>query len=843
MAGNDLTIRAIIKLLVEGGHIPKDVAKSIDGVGASAKTTKKELEGLGSAGKQLADELKKFLGAAALGDFIKSSVEDFAKVQRAVSALGYTIRQLGLGTAADAAKIRDSLKALAQDGGAALIESLPAYQRFAGITHDLEAAMAATKLASDVAESGIVDFGTAVNGVVALLQGKAKLAANLFGLQLRETGDATKDNAALMALLQKQVGGLGDAFDDSENKINKLDATWADLKQTVGEGFAPAIEIINTTLFHAIGIFKDLGAIAGAAFDSMIGGATKFSQIGTAAFDISKLLKDPKAYWEAVVTASKAAAGSVSESWKVAQEQIVADHTKASSKIEDTEKGRQKLVAQAALASAEQQAKIAEHAAHQLFEATNETAQKTVQAQIEAAKDGSAERLALELQLLDLQEAAELEKVKGSETAKADVRAGFDVQRAATEKKFSDQRAEAELRAAADLARAKAELVPEGTRARLDADLEALHAEHKAAMESFHGTETEKATREAIYLAARLLKIREFAKSSAQAELDIYEELLQSKADLEDAQRALRLASVADESRAAYAIRMEGVTAQYDDELKQIDQQRLDAVFSADLTAEQIADIDQAANRRRLAAYTKFKLAEMRLDQQQATAAIDSAIRVSNTALALAQAAWGKSKAFAVAKIIVDTGVAIMNAWAHATSYWEGIVETVLISGIGAVQLSKVKSADPAAGAGFDDPVNDRMAYQGGRRWAKDWVDNTSAGFSEGIAAAMATPTKAPTAAAAQSWPSFSPALMRYAAPSIGGSVGSMSDRFSDERIVGALAAVKDAMGAQPSAGGSPIAVHNHYELNRPVIVDKRSMIRLVDEIERVQRNNPKRVR
>ena len=444
MAG-DTTIRAIIKLLVEGGHIPKEVSESIKGVGDTSKKTKAELSSLGQAGKELGGLLTQYLGAAALGAFIKSSVTDFANLDRQISTLGEVIRRFG-GTSEDLGRVKETLHGLALNGGALLTETIPAMQKFVGITNgNIPAALAAVKLASDAAESGQIQFGEAISGVAAIIQGRARLAANLFGVSLRDNNGHVKTANELLEESIKKFSGVSAGLDDTREKLDKTNAAWEDFKQTVGKGFSALADIGAPAMTAFMHFWQDVGALAGGVFNEVMDFARNIGPILSSAFDLKKLISDPAAYGAALNEAAKRLYSDLAISNQVFQDQIAEDHKKRDAKSVDSAKGTADLITQAKLAAAEEEAKAADEAAKKRLDLEHKTAQDVLQAQIAGAKEGSQERLDLEMRLLDDQEQAAVEAAGRAGVNVNKIHEAFQLQRQAKDQEFAKARAAADL--------------------------------------------------------------------------------------------------------------------------------------------------------------------------------------------------------------------------------------------------------------------------------------------------------------------------------------------------------------------------------------------------------------
>lgn len=699
---DDRTIRAIIKLLVEGGYIPAEVAKSIKGVGDQAKGTQKQLQGLTGASKDLASQLKQFIGLGALSAFATGAVREAAEVDRSFNAIARTLERLGIGGAQDIAGIRAQLEALAANGGSLVKDTAPAFQRFLGITHDINAAMAATTLASDAAKTSNIDYSTSVQGVVALLQGRARLAANLFGIALHETGDLTKDNAALMAQLQKQVSGASSAFDDAQTTISKTAAVWETLKVSVGEGLSETLGSLPDALFHVIGGFKDIGAAIGLLFNGIADSALGVGKILGSVFDLKTLVSDPAKYGKELNKAFSDSIDAIKGDWKIAWDQIAADHTKATQKIEGNEKGKNALIKQAALATAAAQAKIEQEARRKRFDEELATEKKILEAKIRASKDGSVERRELESKLLDLDEVEAVEHAKRTGADVEAVHRQFTDARTAEDRKVARDEADFQRAEQEKLIQTQAEFYKQGTDERFGLEMDLLNKQFIAEMHEAEIAGHDTAAIRLRYQQDVANKTLDFARAAAQRELQIEAASLAAKAELDQALLDLKLAGERDASESAFDVQRQLQDLQFAH-----DRQALEDEIAAKAVLVARGDVEAVQEKADLVA--KLIALEVRhttADKQLALAekqykeqVLISAARTGVQAL---ETAFGKHKAFAIANIIIDTAAAIMQIWADPSSgtYWAKIVESAAVSALGTAQLARIRKTGVGAAHG-----------------------------------------------------------------------------------------------------------------------------------------------
>jgi hypothetical protein len=132
---------------------------------------------------------------------------------------------------------------------------------------------------------------------------------------------------------------------------------------------------------------------------------------------------------------------------------------------------------------------------------------------------------------------------------------------------------------------------------------------------------------------------------------------------------------------------------------------------------------------------TKTQVREIvALKKAAAKKEIEMQVAIANSAVELGGALFGESKELAIAQAIINTYQGATQALAQGGIY--GIVLAAIVIAAGLAQVAKIESTEPATGgvgaggAGFDDPSNDRAAYQGGRKWAGDMIREFSGGAS-----------------------------------------------------------------------------------------------------------------
>ncbi len=614
--GEELTIYAKILATLSGQGFTQAEA----GLGKTEKAAKGAAAGMiqaESAGKQLGRTLQQYLGVAVLGNLVKTSVVEFAKYERSLSAIGKQIETLG-GNAGDSLpQVRAFLETLERTSGTARQDLVPSFQKFLGITGSVEGAMYAVALASDLVEANLGDMGSVSEKLAGILAGRVGPAALGLGLNQRKANGELKTSADLITELNEKYGGFGATQKDAADKLDQINASWNDFKQTLANGVAPALSLVTSVLAPVVKIIQSIGPAlifvgnaAGALLGSLAESIPKF-------FNFKTLFTEGGAAW----------ADGMKTAFRTAMDRFAAE-----------EGGLDELKA--------------------IWREQGE-------AQGQAMANGQADALAVARR-----KQAELE---------------------------ADERRKADKKAAEEAAKAAAE----EAKAKRDALIETAKFQQDLA-ERFQEMAAEEAED-----AAR--NVEEQAENERNAMLGLLDEEI-AILEEHDARRlelqALRL------------------------ELEM--QAELEA---ANLTEEAKAKIRGKFQARMAELEKRHSNARKKLETEEALNTKQLQLSLARDAVGLLSTVFGKHKAFAIAEAIIDTWMAVNNALA-SVPYPYNIVAAALIAAQGLANVHKIRTTDISQGGGFDDPVHDRLARAGGRRWAVDVLRNLDMGFRDGFAAA-----------------------------------------------------------------------------------------------------------
>lgn len=264
-----------------------------------AKTSSSASGGFAKFGQSLAG----LVSAGALIGFTKQGITEFAALERTLNATALRMRQLGLDASELKTLVLPALQAIQDGGGPLLTETVPIFQKFVSIVKDTNAALYATKLVSDISESGIMDAGQAAETFGNLLNGRVKEAVKEFDLALYKSNGQQKTNVELLEEAIDAYDELGNKTDDTQNALDVVSGEWSNLKLALGEGLATIVKLVGGVggLSKA---FKSLGPIFIKTFYEIKAFATAASLAGSAFFDVKTLAtQGPAAYLAKVKSA------------------------------------------------------------------------------------------------------------------------------------------------------------------------------------------------------------------------------------------------------------------------------------------------------------------------------------------------------------------------------------------------------------------------------------------------------------------------------------------------------------------------------------------------------------
>jgi hypothetical protein len=244
--------------------------------------------------KGLAKGLLAVYSAQKILSYAKSSVKAFAEDDKAATALGTTLKNLGLAYGANIGTVNGFISNLEMQTGVLDDELRPAMDRLLRATGDVTKSQELLGLALDIAAG----TGKSVTQVSQSLQ-KAYLgqtqALGRLGVGLTKAELSTSSFEEIQARLATLFAGQATAAADTyAGSLAKLTIAGNNAKETIGEGLVDAIKTASgsQTIDPLInGINKIAEAIASLARET-----GEFIAITKSIFDFDLFAKDPKAF-------------------------------------------------------------------------------------------------------------------------------------------------------------------------------------------------------------------------------------------------------------------------------------------------------------------------------------------------------------------------------------------------------------------------------------------------------------------------------------------------------------------------------------------------------------------
>lgn len=679
---NELNIKLEIQsVLRDKGLI--DAKARVEALEKEVGSLTKELDKSAGSTRSMVAEFAKFAAGAAVIAFARGAATAFADLERQWSATAFVMRNMGLDADKILPKVRAELEQIAMSGGPLEKETLPAFNKFIGITRNTGAALEATRLAANVSEAGFVDMAGATEAVTALLQGKAKSAAEVFHLSLFKLNGEQKTHVELLNEAIKAYDGLSASMNDSKDSLDRSAAAWDSVSRRLGQIFVKVVEPA-TRLFSFI--FNQLVYFSEREAEVIKVTGERLAHL----FDVKSLASNAGAWWaefdnitarslqrwaDTQVRLSKDAARLVvDEHKKLAVDLIAEDDARIAAQAALRKQAAladlkaEKEAADAALAEKERiQSKLKQEEEQALKDdqerakARMDLAQATVKAQIDAARDGSEEKMRLELQYLDMQEREAKAKYANIKGAEVKIEEQFQIARMALVKRYNEQAFLEELQRYKDLKDAESEYQRAVLEGRVQDAANAYNRDIKGEFDAKRDQ--------------RKLEFDNRERDLANAV--IKETSIQGKSDADRA--------------AAWK--------KYDT-LRKANQQS----YNNDVK---------------------------NLNREEMKANEEKYINLTTMALNALGQIFGDNKGLAVASALVNTYEAATKALAEGGPYLGPILAALMIAA-GMAQVQKIMDTEPTTARGFDDPVNDAYARQfGGRKWARDLVNQIGMGFRD----------------------------------------------------------------------------------------------------------------
>ncbi len=428
MAGADLVIQAILELKskIQGG---KSAETQLNKVDKAAKKAKKSLTKAEQAAKKLSNTLVGFVGGAVLLRFVSQSIEAFANWERQLKTTAAEAERMGLSVSGTVQRVTELTVGLEKQTGVLRTETLPVFNKFLGLTGDVEQAALLTRAAVGAAEGGFKDLATAGNLLGSILQGEVIEPSKSLGLAFDQAKTSAEQQSVILEQAIDKMLGMSKGIDDVRGASDQLAAAWNELKIAVGQGLGPAVIWLSGALKNTVTVIKSLGPIALKTFLQLKGGiigaaksfGTFMSSIRTLNFkNLGERISD--SFAEGMKTVERDirfAEESLDELWAgSAADRIQTSEAEAAAKQKLLDTANTRQAALEAKAN-EKQAEIDARAAVAVADLNQANEDALLAVKIAATEQGTKARLDLELEMLDrLRERAVAEaKERGADVA------------------------------------------------------------------------------------------------------------------------------------------------------------------------------------------------------------------------------------------------------------------------------------------------------------------------------------------------------------------------------------------------------------------------------------------
>ncbi|MCE5246660.1 MAG: hypothetical protein ABFD84_01245 [Candidatus Polarisedimenticolia bacterium] len=454
--GNDLTVRAVVEAILQGQGFEeakagleklRDTAKETGEKGAPA------IGQLNDALGQCGIRLGQIASLGFLAGLIKSSVVEWANLERQIETLNIQLASLGQGAAKEAVEsFIDGLTAI----GRPAETTASALNRFLGTTRDADAAMAAVKMASDLAAGGFGTLEGNVENITALFKGRFQGALGTLGSNLDEHGHKVKDAATAYRLLEEKQRLVNQRAKDTKSELASMSGQWELMKEKIGKGFAQLFDFLFPVINVVLKVPAFIGRGWGQTFNVIINSAKACGDTLAAVFNLEELLKSPKAYLTSVKGAFSNAFALMKDTVVDAVTDLTTVWTDQPAQVVKTSEAGNKALGKILAGMVENTEKASTEAATKVEAVHDEVIKKwlarqqeareadlqakkaQIQAEIQAEREGSPRRAALERELLDVEYSDAIAKFKGTEQGKLAIAAEFAAKRIALATKEAD---------------------------------------------------------------------------------------------------------------------------------------------------------------------------------------------------------------------------------------------------------------------------------------------------------------------------------------------------------------------------------------------------------------------
>ena len=226
-------------MAIKGIQVP--IISTFNGKGT--KDAAKSLGSMETAAQKLGSTLKKYLGAAAIEEFTRRSVDAFVKDQQALALLDKQLLALGLGFQAPG--INDFIAKMSEATGIMKENLIPAFETLARYTKNAGEAQTLLQLALDISKGTGKDL-SAVSTALGKAYAGQTTALGRLGTGLSKATLASSNFATIQKdLTDLFAGTAATAADTYQGKIDKLKVGFHEMEVTIGQGLVQAFSNLS----------------------------------------------------------------------------------------------------------------------------------------------------------------------------------------------------------------------------------------------------------------------------------------------------------------------------------------------------------------------------------------------------------------------------------------------------------------------------------------------------------------------------------------------------------------------------------------------------------------------
>ncbi len=226
-------------------------------------------EHMESGFERVAERLAEFFAIEKVVEFVKSSVTEYAKLERQFDILGVMVTNNGQKWDQWKGKVEDFLKSEESMYGFTKDQLMNALTDAETKVHDMGTALKITDEAEKLSILTHKSLQRSVDAISLAYEGNTSGLTQL-GSKLGLTLAQSKDAKTVFDALAKATAGIGTAANDTQGQLNSMAAVWEDVKENVGETISPLIALFAGLERVVANLLQALFGLAGVIDDVLI---------------------------------------------------------------------------------------------------------------------------------------------------------------------------------------------------------------------------------------------------------------------------------------------------------------------------------------------------------------------------------------------------------------------------------------------------------------------------------------------------------------------------------------------------------------------------------------------